>query len=59
MLATTLFTFAALCLFPAGFAAGRGCRVWGEDAEIDPLALRLTRFFLLLAVASFVGGACA
>lgn len=57
MLAIVLFAVGALCAWSSGFAAGRGWRTWGDDAEIDPGAVTLALTLLTLGIAFFAIGA--
>lgn len=59
MLAKILIAVAMLCMFSAGFAGGRGWRMWGEDLEIDPGTFTAAGLFLLLALGFAIAGATA
>ena len=59
MLANILIAVAMLCMFCAGFAGGRGWRLWGEDLELDPGTLTAAGLFLLLALGFVIAGATA
>jgi hypothetical protein len=56
MMAKILFATTMLCMFAAGFAGGRGWRMWGDDLEIEPGVVTLTVLFLLLAFAFAAAG---
>lgn len=52
----TFLVIGMVCMFVAGFAGGRGWRIWGDELEIEPNTVTLTTLLLILGLASFVTG---